>query len=61
MSTIETTIKTPNNTPTRREYGKTENILSTPLFVPPTPMLKELGYGTGLLKIRVDFFNDNFL
>lgn len=51
MSTMfETPNKTPNNTPNRSDYGKFDNILSTPLFVPPTPMLKELGYGTGKLK-----------
>lgn len=40
-ASMETPIKTTQST------GHTENMLSTPLFVPPTPMLKELGYGTG--------------
>lgn len=39
---METPIKTPQN----RKLSN-ENVLSTPLFVPPTPMLKQLGYGTG--------------
>lgn len=42
METI-TPIKTPNTS----GHLKSDNVLSTPLFVPPTPMLKELGYGTG--------------
>lgn len=40
---METPIKTPNTS----GHLKSDNVLSTPLFVPPTPMLKELGYGTG--------------
>lgn len=40
---METPIKTPNTT----DHLKSDNVLSTPLFVPPTPKLKELGYGTG--------------
>lgn len=54
MSTMcDTTTKTPNNTPNRSEYRKTDNVLSTPLFVPPTPMLKELGYGTGKWQFQI--------
>ena len=41
----ETPIKTPQSS--KHTLTATENMLSTPLFVPPTPMLKELGYGTG--------------
>lgn len=41
----ETPIKTPQST---KHLAASENMLSTPLFVPPTPMLKELGYGTGM-------------
>lgn len=40
---METPIKTPN----KSGHFPAENVLSTPLFVPPTPLLKELGYGTG--------------
>lgn len=40
---METPVKTPNSS--GHYHG--DNVLSTPLFVPPTPMLKELGYGTG--------------
>lgn len=40
----ETPIKTPQSS---KHLAASENTLSTPLFVPPTPMLKELGYGTG--------------
>lgn len=45
---METPIKTPNTS----GHSKSDNVLSTPLFVPPTPMLKELGYGTGKSKIN---------
>lgn len=37
-------------TPIKTKQIGSENALSTPLFVPPTPMLKELGYGTGKLE-----------
>lgn len=40
---METPTKTPN---VSGNFGG-DSVLSTPLFVPPTPMLKELGYGTG--------------
>lgn len=36
---VETPIKTPKLL--------NDFVMSTPLFVPPTPLLKELGYGTG--------------
>lgn len=37
------------NTPKRcAKNVSNENALSTPLFVPPTPLLKNLGYGTGM-------------
>lgn len=36
---VETPIKTPKQ--------PNDCVMSTPLFVPPTPLLKELGYGTG--------------
>lgn len=45
---METPIKTPNSS----VHYQSDNVLSTPLFVPPTPMLKELGYGTGKLEKR---------
>lgn len=38
-ATVETPIKTPKQS--------NDCNMSTPLFVPPTPLLKELGYGTG--------------
>lgn len=38
-------ISTPLRTPLR--VNANQNNLSTPLFVPPSPMLQELGYGTG--------------
>lgn len=51
MATImETPVKTP------QQSAGTENVLSTPLFVPPTPMLKELGYGTGMFFSRIFLF-----
>lgn len=37
--------KTPVQTP--RRNPNLENVLSTPLLVPPSPQLKQLGYGTG--------------
>lgn len=40
-------METPNKT---TNALKSDSVLSTPLFVPPTPMLKELGYGTGKLQ-----------
>lgn len=40
---IETPIKTP------KQNVNNECLMSTPLFVPPTPSLKQLGYGTGKL------------
>lgn len=42
-------METPNKTPNTSGHLKADNVLSTPLFVPPTPMLKELGYGTGTI------------
>lgn len=42
---MDTTIGTPDQTP--KKPTNFEAALSTPLFVPPTPLLKELGYGTG--------------
>lgn len=36
---------TPMQTPRRKQ--SLANNLSTPLFVPPSPQLKQLGYGTG--------------
>lgn len=44
---MSASIETPIKTPQLSKNLATENLLSTPLFVPPTPMLKELGYGTG--------------
>lgn len=44
---MSASIETPIKTPQSSKHLATENLLSTPLFVPPTPMLKELGYGTG--------------
>lgn len=44
---MSTSMETPNKTPNKSGHLRTDNVLSTPLFVPPTPMLKELGYGTG--------------
>lgn len=44
---MSTSIETPIKTPQSSKQLTSENMLSTPLFVPPTPMLKELGYGTG--------------
>lgn len=44
---MSTSMETPNKTPNSSGHLRSDNVLSTPLFVPPTPMLKELGYGTG--------------
>lgn len=38
-------IGTPVQTP--QKTTSLDAALSTPLLVPPTPLLKELGYGTG--------------
>lgn len=46
-TTMETAFETPTKTPNVSANSGVESVLSTPLFVPPTPMLKELGYGTG--------------
>lgn len=44
-----TEFLTPNKTiKQQQQQVANENVLSTPLFVPPTPLLKELGYGTGM-------------
>lgn len=51
---MTTLMETPVKTPQKR--AGTENVLSTPLFVPPTPMLKELGYGTGMFLMNFFFF-----
>lgn len=47
ISIMSTEVKTPIKT------SKTinENVMSTPLFVPPTPLLSQLGYGTGKIII----------
>lgn len=42
---MDTAIGTPVQTP--KKPTSFEATLSTPLLVPPTPLLKELGYGTG--------------
>ncbi|XP_055326134.1 lymphokine-activated killer T-cell-originated protein kinase [Sitodiplosis mosellana] len=47
-------METPIKTPQSSRNLSTENMLSTPLFVPPTPMLKELGYGTGVHIYRIE-------
>lgn len=38
---MQTPIKTP------KRPASNAAVLSTPLFVPPSPVLKQLGYGTG--------------
>lgn len=40
-------IETPLQTPKRPASNVAALSLSTPLFVPPSPVLKQLGYGTG--------------
>ncbi|XP_031621813.1 lymphokine-activated killer T-cell-originated protein kinase [Contarinia nasturtii] len=43
------------NTPERCGNNfQNENALSTPLFVPPTPLLKNMGYGTGVHIYRIE-------
>lgn len=45
---MSSVMKTPTRTPQRSAgHLPNEMVLSTPLFVPATPLLKELGYGTG--------------
>lgn len=50
---MNTSMGTPIQTPQKSSISH-EAALSTPIFVPPTPLLKELGYGTG--KIFSRFF-----
>lgn len=54
----ETPLQTPLKTPMRKNSVQGNN-LSTPLLVPPSPMLQELGYGTGE-KIKINFFYQFF-
>lgn len=46
-------LATPLRTP-RRKNSPLANNLSTPLLVPPSPQLQQLGYGTGWLFILVN-------
>lgn len=60
---MSTSVETPNKTPNSSGHMNSENVLSTPLFVPPTPMLKGLGYGTGMITVnfgKSDAFIDSF-
>lgn len=44
---MDTTPLTPFQTPQRIKSANNSATLSTPLLVPPSPMLQQMGFGTG--------------
>lgn len=48
------TLNTPNKTPAAASRVRATGSFGTPMFIPPTPQLQNLGYGTGVSVYRIE-------
>lgn len=56
---MNATPLSPFQTPQRRKTANNSAVLSTPLLVPPSPMLQQMGFGTGTSNFKVKLIERN--